>query len=136
MKDLIILGNGMAGMTAALYAKRANLDFKIVGRNEYDFGQIGDAIFVENYPCAAGLSGFDLAYSLYNQLNEIGVNIEEHEVINIFKDNGNNCFVIEYNDGTSLVEYLKWVNNITLSSEGALTLHYSGNGEDRVISTR
>ena len=45
-------------------------------------------------------------------------------------------FAIEYNDGTSLVEYLKWVNNITLSSEGALTLHYSGNGEDRVISTR
>ena len=40
MKDLIILGNGMAGMTAALYAKRANLDFKIVGRDEYDFGQI------------------------------------------------------------------------------------------------
>ena len=31
MFDLIILGNGMAGMTAALYARRANLDFKIVG---------------------------------------------------------------------------------------------------------
>ena len=66
MKDLIILGNGMAGMTAALYAKRANLDFKIVGKNEYDFGQIGNAILVENYPCAASQSGFDLAMSLHN----------------------------------------------------------------------
>lgn len=100
MKDLIILGNGMAGMTAALYAKRANLDFKIVGKDEYDFGQIGDAILVENYPCVAGLTGFDLATKLHDQLSEIGVNIEEHEVKNIFKDKGNNCFVIEYDDGT------------------------------------
>lgn len=100
MTDLIILGNGMAGMTAALYAKRANLDFKIVGKDEYDFGQIGDAILVENYPCATGLSGFDLAMKLHDQLEAMDINIEEHEVINIFKDKGNNCFVIEYNDGT------------------------------------
>jgi thioredoxin reductase len=38
MNDLIILGNGMAGMTTALYAKRANLDFKIIGKDSYDFG--------------------------------------------------------------------------------------------------
>ena len=44
-------------------------------------------------------------------------------------------FVIKYNDGTDLIEYLKWVNNITLSSRGALTLHYSGNGQDKVISS-
>ena len=66
MKDLIILGNGMAGMTAALYAKRANLDFKIVGRDEYDFGQIANAVCVENYPCAEPLSGMDLATKLHD----------------------------------------------------------------------
>jgi thioredoxin reductase (NADPH) len=66
MKDLIILGNGMAGMTAALYAKRANLDFKIVGKDEYNFGQIGEAILVENYPCTGTVSGFDLAMRLYD----------------------------------------------------------------------
>jgi len=65
MKDLIILGNGMAGMTAALYAKRANLDFKIVGRDEYDFGQIANAVCVENFPCTAPLSGMDLAMKLH-----------------------------------------------------------------------
>ena len=47
MKDLIILGNGMAGMTAALYAKRANLNFDIIGKDSYDFGQIGNAILVQ-----------------------------------------------------------------------------------------
>ena len=80
MKDLIILGNGMAGMTAALYAKRANLDFKIVGRDEYDFGQIGNAILVENFPCAESQSGFDLAMKLHDQLVANGIKIEEHEV--------------------------------------------------------
>ena len=44
-------------------------------------------------------------------------------------------FVINYNDGTDLIEYLKWVNNITLSSRGELTLHYSGNGQDKLISS-
>lgn len=99
MKDLIIIGNGIAGMTAALYAKRANLDFKLVGKDEYDFGQIGNAILVENYPCAPAQSGFDLAMSLHSQLEELGVKIEEHnvEMISHLLD-GN--FMIDYDNGT------------------------------------
>ena len=81
MKDLIILGNGMAGMTAALYAKRANLDFKLVGRDEYDFGQIANAIQVENFPCVKPQSGMDLAMNLHDQLTiENDIIIEEHTV--------------------------------------------------------
>lgn len=101
MKDLIILGNGMAGMTAALYAKRANLDFKIVGKDEFNFGQIGNAISVENYPCAAGLSGFDLAMNLYNQLEANDVQIEEHETVSVQKAKGTSTikYLIKYADG-------------------------------------
>lgn len=99
MKDLIILGNGMAGMTAALYAKRANLDFKIVGKDEYDFGQIGNAILVENYPCSENLTGFDLAMKLHNQLLANGVEIEEHIVKKVINEN-NGTFSIEYENGT------------------------------------
>ena len=108
MKDLIILGNGMAGMTAALYAKRANLDFKIVGRDEYDFGQISNAILVENFPCMEPISGFDLAMKLHDQLSNNGIEIEEHEVIKISKQLGKSItkghvpifYKIEYTDGT------------------------------------
>ena len=103
MKDLIILGNGMAGMTAALYAKRANLDFKIVGRDEYDFGQIANAVCVENYPCAEPLSGFDLAMKLHDQLEANNIQVEEHEVIEISRAMINNYglgFHIDYADGT------------------------------------
>jgi len=101
MKDLIILGNGMAGMTAALYAKRANLDFKIVGKDEFNFGQIGNAISVENYPCAAGLSGFNLAMNLYNQLEANDVQIEEHEIVSVQKAKGTSTtkYLIKYTDG-------------------------------------
>lgn len=88
MKDLIILGNGMAGMTAALYAKRANLDFEIIGKDEFDFGQIGDAILVDNYPCAAGLSGFDLAMKLHDQLENNGIQIKEDELKEIHPHRG------------------------------------------------
>ena len=100
MKDLIILGNGMAGMTAALYAKRANLDFKIVGKDEFDFGQIGNAILVENYPCAASQSGFDLAMKLHDQLVENEIEIEENEV----------KMVTNLPDGTFLIEYVGGYN--------------------------
>jgi thioredoxin reductase (NADPH) len=102
MTDLIILGNGMAGMTAALYAKRANLDFKIVGKDEYDFGQIGNAVLVENYPCASSQTGFDLAMSLHNQLEANDIKVEEHEVISVEKATGllPLPFIVEYADGT------------------------------------
>lgn len=103
MKDLIILGNGMAGMTAALYAKRANLDFKIVGRDEYDFGQIANAVCVENFPCAASQSGMDLAMSLHDQLLANDIQIEEHEVTKITQTIINHYglgFRINYADGT------------------------------------
>ena len=99
MTDLIILGNGMAGMTAALYAKRANLNFKIIGKDEFDFGQIGNAILVENYPCSESLSGFELATKLHDQLLTNSVEIEEHTVKKvIYKNDG--TFLIEYEDGT------------------------------------
>lgn len=103
MTDLIILGNGMAGMTAALYAKRANLDFKIVGKDEFDFGQIGNAILVENYPCVESQSGFDLAMKLHDQLEGDGIQIEEGEVMIVDKvktADGEECFQITYSDFT------------------------------------
>lgn len=102
MKDLIILGNGMAGMTAALYAKRANLDFKIVGRDEYDFGQINNAILVENFPCVEPMNGSDLAMKLHDQLETNRIKIEEHEITKVLKSTlatNPKCYRVEYSDG-------------------------------------
>lgn len=129
MKDLIILGNGMAGMTAALYAKRANLDFKLVGRDEYDFGQISNAILVENFPCVEPMSGFDLAMKLHNQLEANGIKVEEHEVgvVSELEEGG---FAVEYTDGTE--EYAKAIiyalgakhRELNCEIEEGIPIHY------------
>lgn len=104
MKDLLILGNGMAGMTAALYAKRAGLDFKLIGKDEYDFGQIGSAVLVENYPGANPMPGYTLASGLYDQLIINGVQTEEHEVKDVFGytggETGYTYWVAHYKDGS------------------------------------
>ena len=129
MKDLIILGNGMAGMTAALYAKRANLDFKLVGRDEYDFGQISNAILVENFPCVEPMSGFDLAMKLHDQLEANGIKVEEHEVgvVSELEEGG---FAVEYTDGTE--EYAKTIiyalgakhRKLNCEIEEGIPIHY------------
>lgn len=129
MKDLIILGNGMAGMTAALYAKRADLDFKIVGKDEFDFGQIGNAILVENYPCTASQSGFDLAMKLHDQLVENGIEVEEHTVRQIMQMS-DGALSIYYEDGT--VDLTKSViyalgarhRELRCETEGEVNFHY------------
>lgn len=129
MKDLIILGNGMAGMTAALYAKRANLDFKLVGQDEFNFGQIGNAILVENFPCVESKSGFDLAMSLHDQLEANGIEVEEQEVTIVTNlPDGN--FLIEYRGGTT--EYARSViyalgarhRELNCRTQGDVNFHY------------
>lgn len=45
-------------------------------------------------------------------------------------------FKINYNTEEELIAYLKWVNGLTLSNNGQLTLHYSGNGADKIITQR
>lgn len=99
MKDLVILGNGMAGMTAALYAKRANLDFEIIGKNEYEYGQIADAILVENFPSIEPMPGFDLADKLHDQLISNEIKIQEHYISTIERKSDNGTFRIISNDG-------------------------------------
>lgn len=99
MYDLIIIGNGMAGMTAALYAKRANLNFKIIGEDAYSGGQIDNAILIENFPCVEPVSGYELGERLRNQLENLGVEIEEVNVDSIYKES-DNFFTVYYTDET------------------------------------
>ena len=71
MYDLIIIGAGPAGLTAALYALRANKKVLILESNCYG-GQIVNASNVENYPGISNITGFDYATVLYNQVINLG----------------------------------------------------------------
>ena len=75
MYDIIIVGAGPAGLTAALYAGRANkkilvLEAKVPG------GQIVNAHEVTNYPGIESISGSDYATNLYNQVLNLGVEVK------------------------------------------------------------
>lgn len=82
MYDIIIVGCGTAGMTAALYALRANKKILILEAKSYG-GQIIMAHKVENYPGIASVSGFDFATNLYNQILNLGAEIKYETVIHI-----------------------------------------------------
>lgn len=101
MYDTIILGNGIAGMSAAIYAKRANLNFKIIGEDEFSVGQIENAVLVENYPGIKAIRGYDLGNSIKEQLEENNIEIEENTIESIEEDGETfgNTFTIAYADG-------------------------------------
>ncbi len=86
MYDIIIIGAGPAGLTAALYAARANKKVLILEAKVYG-GQIVNASLIENYPGIADISGFDYATNLYNQVKNLGCDIKYQTVIRIDDDN-------------------------------------------------
>lgn len=82
MYDIIIIGAGPAGMTAALYAKQARKNILVLEKEAYG-GQILKADKVKNYPGFKEISGFDFANKLYTQLTDIDIEIKFEEVIEI-----------------------------------------------------
>ena len=72
--DIIIIGSGMAGMSAAIYLKRANADFVMLEGNMAG-GMLNQLKSVENYPAMPNTTGSDILIALMDQLrfNEIAV---------------------------------------------------------------
>lgn len=78
--NVIIVGAGIAGMTAAIYAKRARLSVLVLEKRVQG-GQIINAQKIENWPGDYGASGADLMNKIYHQMNNFGVDIEFEEVV-------------------------------------------------------
>ena len=96
MKDVIIIGAGPAGLTAALYAARAGLSVLVFEKNIYG-GQVAVTSEVENYPAIERITGVEFSMSLYKQVikQNVEVRLEEvkrvdfaGEVKKIFTDSG------------------------------------------------
>ena len=69
--DIIIIGAGPAGLTAAIYGRRANKKVLVLESTSYG-GRIISAKEIENYPGFINISGVDLANKLYEQAKSIG----------------------------------------------------------------
>ena len=74
MYDIIVVGAGPAGLTAAIFARRANKNVLVIEAKAYG-GQILNATHIENYPGFEVISGFDYAEKLYNQAKKLGAEI-------------------------------------------------------------
>ena len=74
MYDIVIIGAGTAGLTAAIYARRASKKTLVLEASSYG-GQIINTLDIENYPAAMHISGFEYATKLYEQAKELGAEI-------------------------------------------------------------
>ena len=73
MYDLIIIGAGPAGLSAAIYASRARLSAVVIEQNFVNGGQIIDTYEIDNYPGMPGISGMDLAAKMAEHAEKLGV---------------------------------------------------------------
>ena len=94
---VVILGSGIAGMTAGIYLKRGGLDVLVVEDN-IPGGVLNEIPSIENYPGYEVISGPDLAMNIYNQLTKLGVKILNKKITSIDLDNKiiNNNIKYEY----------------------------------------
>lgn len=94
--DAIVLGSGVAGLTAGLYLGRANKSVMII-ENSVLGGTVASLETIENYPGMQHTSGEKLINGLISQVSELGVNIDFMTVTSIDFDkkciySGNNSF--------------------------------------------
>ena len=82
MKDIIIIGGGPAGLVAALYAGRAQLDALMIEK-QFQGGQMVTTNEVENYPGFVDITGSDLANIMYEHAKKFGGTMEYKEVLDI-----------------------------------------------------
>lgn len=74
MTDVLIIGAGTAGLTAAIYLRRAEKTVLVLEGNAYG-GQIVNTPSIENYPAEPHISGFEFATKLYEQAKALGAEI-------------------------------------------------------------
>ncbi len=80
--DVIIIGGGPAGVTAAIYAKRSGLDILLIEKGIIG-GKIVNATSLENYPGFVSISGIEFADKLKEQLERLNINILYDNVIHL-----------------------------------------------------
>ncbi len=82
--DIIVIGAGAAGMTSALYALR-NSKTVLVLESESLGGQIANSPRLENYPSIRAISGEEFADNLFNQITDLGADVEIEKVVDLKK---------------------------------------------------
>ena len=123
MYDILIVGGGPAGLTAAIYAARAGKTVAVLER-ETPGGQIVSAPLVENYPGILSISGAELAQKMTEQAKSLGAELLSAEATGLSKTQ--NGFLVSCADGalearTVILATGASHRKLGLSQEDALT---------------
>ena len=80
--DCVVVGAGIAGMTAAIYLKRSNVNVLILD-SDAPGGLLNKISIIENYPGFNKISGPELAYNIYEQVNNLKIEVRYGKVLDI-----------------------------------------------------
>lgn len=108
--DVLIIGGGPAGMTAALYVLRSGKNVLILEKENFG-GQIATSPRVENYPSIKVISGLELSDQMFSQISDLGAEFELEDVTGIKKENG--LFKVTTNYGEHLAKAVIIANGVT-----------------------
>ena len=121
MYDLIIIGSGPAGLSAAVYGKRAGLELLVLEKNPMSGGQILNTYEVDNYLGMPGINGFDMGMQFRAHADKLGVTFKNEQVLSI-EDAGDKKLV-----RTGSTEY---ETKTVILATGARPAHLGAPGEE------
>ena len=84
--DLIIIGSGPAGLSAAIYAQRAGLDTLVLEKEYISGGQVVNTAEVDNYPGLPGMNGYELGMKFRSHADALEAKFQIAEVKDKQKD--------------------------------------------------
>ena len=99
MLDLIIIGSGPAGLSAAIYGIRANLNLLVIEKDYEGTGQIALSSKVDNYLGLPGLDGYSMGEQFRQHAVDFGVNFLEATVTEISQDANDKHWIVKTADG-------------------------------------
>lgn len=100
MYDIVIIGSGPAGMSAAIYAQRAGLKAVVVEKECLGTGKIAESLRVDNYPGLFGENGYDLGEKFRTHAENLGAEFIEGEIIKIVRSKG--YYTLQLNNDKAL----------------------------------
>ena len=92
-KDLVIIGGGPAGLTAAIYADRAAVDAVTIEQGNFG-GQLSQTDLVDNYPGIENVSGFELAQKMHQHAEDLGAEFAFDVVEKLERDKDGERFIV------------------------------------------
>lgn len=125
--DVIIIGSGPAGLAAAIYAKRAELNLIVIEKAALSGGQIINTYEVDNYPGTPGISGFELSTKFREHADQLDTTFITGEVTS-FRLEGNEK-ILTLDDGT------EYITKAVIIATGGVPRRLNVEGEQKLSGT-